>query len=214
MTFAVDDYRALVQLLLDHPEWRAELRPLILGEEMAALPEGLSALRVTVADLATEVAQLRLAVQQLTSVVAGLSTRTSRLEGNTLEVRYYNHVGAWFGKWLRHPVAVSPEHLDLLEAAEAEGRISEEQIDQLRWSDLLIRGNAKPSLGSGETILAVEVSQTIDDHDVERAAARAEILRSVGYQAFGVAGGELLSGSAAELAARVGVIIDLRAANR
>ena len=51
MSFAVDDYRALVQLLLDHPEWRAELRPLILGEEFEDLPRRMGRLEEALARL-------------------------------------------------------------------------------------------------------------------------------------------------------------------
>lgn len=51
---------------------------------------------------------------------------------------------------------------------------------------------------------------TINPEDVERAAARAEILRGVGYRAFGLVSGENLSGAATEPANRAGVLIDLR----
>jgi hypothetical protein len=39
MALSYEQYRDLVEALREHPEWRAELRPLILGEEMAALPD-------------------------------------------------------------------------------------------------------------------------------------------------------------------------------
>jgi hypothetical protein len=59
MVFAVDDYRALVRLLLEHPEWRAELRPLILGEEMAGLPSAMERLSATLERLDARAAQER-----------------------------------------------------------------------------------------------------------------------------------------------------------
>lgn len=34
MVFTVQNYHDLVQLLIDHPEWKAELRGLIFSEEM------------------------------------------------------------------------------------------------------------------------------------------------------------------------------------
>lgn len=39
VAFTYADYHALVEALLAHPEWRAELRPLILGEELLGLPD-------------------------------------------------------------------------------------------------------------------------------------------------------------------------------
>ena len=39
MTFAVQDYHDLIRLLDEHPGWRAELRRLVLSDELLALPE-------------------------------------------------------------------------------------------------------------------------------------------------------------------------------
>jgi hypothetical protein len=39
MGFDVKDYLDLVRLLQEHPEWRAELRRLLLTDELLALPE-------------------------------------------------------------------------------------------------------------------------------------------------------------------------------
>ncbi len=36
MTFGIDDFQALVRLLEQRPEWRAELRRLVLIEEQLA----------------------------------------------------------------------------------------------------------------------------------------------------------------------------------
>jgi hypothetical protein len=139
-----------------------------------------------------------------------VETRIGKLDGEALEVRYFNHVGAWFGKWLRRPVAVSPEDLPLLEQALDEGRMNEEQIEEIRSLDLIVRGFDKREADRPETLLAVEVSVTINPEDVERAATRAELLKGAGYRAFGLVGGENLSGAAVEPAQRGGVIIDLR----
>jgi hypothetical protein len=44
MAFTVRDFRDLVELLEQHPEWRAELRRLVLSEELLALPQLVQAL--------------------------------------------------------------------------------------------------------------------------------------------------------------------------
>ncbi len=39
MTFTVADFSDLVRLLTEHPEWQAELRRLILSEDILTLPQ-------------------------------------------------------------------------------------------------------------------------------------------------------------------------------
>ena len=39
MSFTVDDYHDLVQLLQQHPEWKSELKQLLLSDELLSLPD-------------------------------------------------------------------------------------------------------------------------------------------------------------------------------
>ena len=39
MAFTVQEFRDLIQILEQHPEWRAELRRLVLTEELLTLPQ-------------------------------------------------------------------------------------------------------------------------------------------------------------------------------
>ena len=41
MTFTIEDYRDLLQLLSERPEWRSELRQLLLFDALLILPETL-----------------------------------------------------------------------------------------------------------------------------------------------------------------------------
>ena len=223
MAFAVDDYRALVQLLLEHPEWRAELRPLILGEEMAGLPGAVERLSAAVERLDQSVTRLDERVgtleTRLDSLDRGLAdigrtlktidSRVGRLEGNDMETRYFHHVGAWFGRWLRRPRAVSPDDLDLDDAVAA-GRITEDELEAVRSLDLIVFGTTKPPAASHDAVIVAEISLTIDTPDVERAAARAAILRKAGFDARGFVGGEVLTAHGAEAAKAADVIVDLR----
>ena len=62
----------------------------------------------------------------------------------------------------------------LLDQAADDGRISDEQADELDQADLILLGRT----ADDEPIYVVaEVSLTCDDHDVDRAASRARILR-------------------------------------
>ncbi|MDR7400458.1 MAG: hypothetical protein QN144_14275, partial [Armatimonadota bacterium] len=38
MAFTVEDFSGLLRLLQEHPEWRAQLRAVLLGEELLSLP--------------------------------------------------------------------------------------------------------------------------------------------------------------------------------
>jgi hypothetical protein len=39
MAFSVEDFQDLIRLLQERPEWRADLRRLVLTDELLALPE-------------------------------------------------------------------------------------------------------------------------------------------------------------------------------
>lgn len=217
MAFAVDDYRALVQLLLEHPEWRAELRPLILGEEIESLPGRMDRVEAALERLGERLDQLGERLDRLTAQVEklaeshdALNTKVSRIDGYVLESRYYDHVGAWFGQWLRKPKAVSPDDLDLVEAALAEGRMTGAEITQLRSADMIVSGVGRGPELSGPVVLTAEISVTIDAHDVERADDRAGILRRVGYESRGLVGGTAVTAAAVERASELRVFIDLR----
>ena len=46
----INDISDLVQILQDHPEWKNTIRGLIIGEELAQLPERFTRLEQTLAD--------------------------------------------------------------------------------------------------------------------------------------------------------------------
>ena len=56
MPFTVEDFQDLVQLLDERPQWRSELRRLVLSDEYLALPEQLAEFRREVAE---QIAELR-----------------------------------------------------------------------------------------------------------------------------------------------------------
>jgi phage shock protein A len=72
MLFELQDFHDLVRLLREHPDWREELRALLLTQELLTLP-GL------VRELAETVAQLADRMDQLTQTVAQLAEEQRRL---------------------------------------------------------------------------------------------------------------------------------------
>jgi len=87
MAFTVNDFADLVRLLAQHPEWQAELRRLILTEDLLRLPavvqELAEAQRQTgeqVMELTAAVARLEAAVEQLTQAQRRAEERVGQLE--------------------------------------------------------------------------------------------------------------------------------------
>ncbi len=69
----VKDLRDLVRLLEEHPEWRAELRRLLLSEEIVRLPE-------EVAQLSRDIRELRAVTSELIAAHTAALERFSRVE--------------------------------------------------------------------------------------------------------------------------------------
>jgi hypothetical protein len=74
MAFTVEDFRGLMRLLEQHPEWREELRRQVLTEELLALPE-------IVRDLAAAQTRTEARLDQLAERVDQLAERLDQLAG-------------------------------------------------------------------------------------------------------------------------------------
>jgi hypothetical protein len=86
MPFELRDFQDLVRLLREHPDWREELRALLLTQELLTLPvivrelaEGQERLTETVAQLTVRLDQLIAHVDQLTETVAHLAEEQRRM---------------------------------------------------------------------------------------------------------------------------------------
>jgi hypothetical protein len=214
MAFTVRDYTDLVRLLAEHPEWRSELRSLLLSDDFLALPKIVrdlaEAQRRTEERLAALAEAQRQTEQRLARVedslvaLAEAQRRTEErlrelaeeehrtrdvvgaLKGLTLELIYHNRAGAYFGPMLRRMRVVAPHTLeDVLEA-----HLSSEEFQDVLLLDLLVRGQPRHYPEIPEVWLAVEVSAVVDQGDVDRAIHRAALLRRAGYRAIPVVAGE------------------------
>ena len=129
MPFTVEEFRDLVRILEEKPEWRAELRRLVLTEELLSLLEQVAALRAeterrfqemaaTVDKLAREVARLGIGMGDLQRTQKRLIIDVADLKGDSLERRYRERAPAYFGGLIRRARALTTEDLDeLLEPA-------------------------------------------------------------------------------------------------
>jgi hypothetical protein len=136
MPFELSDFQDLVRFLREHPDWREELRALLLTQELLTLPTLVRELTETVAHLADRMDQLTETVTHLVEGQARLTARVEQLtegqqrleiqmgevRGWTLEQRYRTPAPAYFGRLLRQ---VQP--VDIGRLAEALRERLEEQ---------------------------------------------------------------------------------------
>ena len=227
MAFTVQDFHDLVRLLQQHPEWQAELRRLVLSEELLTLPElahkllqaheqaaeRLDRLEATVAELtrgqqalleAHRRAEERLdrleatvaeltrnqqalleahrrtekRVDHLSAQMEDMYSQLGSIRGVLLEEQYRRNAPSYFGRLARKIRVLSSQHLaDLLDAAIDQGSISWEERDKLLACDVVMTGLGRDD--GAPLYIVAEVSIGIGYDDVDRAVARAQILRRV-----------------------------------
>ena len=224
MAFTVEDYRDLIQLLSERPEWRSELRQLLLSDELLTLPEivrelakahqraeeRLANVEERLDNVEERLSRIENAIQNLTEQVAGLTQEVreltenqrrmenivSRIKGDSLELSYRNKIYGYFGHLMRRLKVVDLSTIDeALEATLASGEFR----DVFRL-DLLATGQLRTSPDHPEVWLAIEISSVVDSNDVDRAWRRAELIRRVTPLVLPVAAGERVT-SGAETAA-------------
>ncbi len=234
----VQDLRDLVALLRQHPEWKEELRRLLLTEELLQLPalvrsllqkidrlvessqrheewlkrhdewfqrheewlkrltrlqeaheERLARVEERLTYLEERMDSLEARMDRLEAMVQENRERLQRLEnmvGYLLEVEYREKIHAYLGAHGFYKTRVLPrdKQAELVDEAEAQGKLAPEERVELLLLDIVVRGwyqRKQP------VYLAVEVSYTIEPKDVTRALARSLLLqRLVGEEARAV----------------------------
>jgi hypothetical protein len=239
MAFTVRDFHDLIGILEQHPEWRADLRRLVLTEELLSLPqivhdlaeaqqrteqrveELAEAQRRTeqrLADLVAAQQRTEQRVEELAEAQRRTEQRIGRLQddvgdlkGIVLEERYYRRASSYFSRLVRRSQVISSNELTaLLAEAVARGALSEEGADDVGWADVVVRGQGRED--GTDLYLVVEVSWGVGTSDVERAVRRAALLAQTGVQTLPVVAGDHIIDEAAELcrAMRVWQVLDGR----
>ncbi|MBI3971911.1 MAG: hypothetical protein HY332_11530 [Chloroflexi bacterium] len=194
---------------------RTEEQLTTLGWRVDQLAEAQRRTEQRVEELAEALRQLTERVDVVVVRLDGLTATTNSLKGWRLEANYRDRALAYFGQMLRRIRVLSSQDLaDLLEDAEDQGSIGSSERRDLVLTNVVVRGRRRES---GETTyLAVEVSATIDEHDVWRALRRAEALgRAVQTPVVPVVAGERITRDAEELSHDKGVrrVLDGRASD-
>ena len=197
MAFTVNDFRDLVALLEARPDWRAELRRLVLSDELLRLPEEMRELVTIVRDLAEQMRRSEARLGQVEERLDKVEVRLERVEdqvgdlrGNDLERRVRERPHIYVGKYVRWARLIGDDDLfALLNEAMTAGRITDEQADDIERLDAVVEGQ----VGEQKTYLAVEVSSTVSDYDVERVVRRAAALgRALGQPVRAVVVGAVI----------------------
>jgi hypothetical protein len=239
MAFTVQDFHDLIGILEQHPEWRTELRRLMLTEELLSLPqivhdlaeaqqrteqrieELVEAQRRTeqrIEELVEAQRRTEQRVEELAEAQRRTEQRIGRLQddvgdlkGVILEERYYRRASSYFSRLVRRSQVISSSELTgLLAEAVARGALSEEGADEVGWADVVVRGQRRED--ATEVYLVVEVSWGVGTSDVERAVRRAALLAQTGVPTLPVVAGDHILDEAAELcrAMRVWQVLDGR----
>jgi len=150
----------------------------VLKQDVAILKQDVAILKQDVEILKQDVAILKQDVAVLKQDVSYLKGEFGRFKGKeferTIRERYY----AYFGRILKKSKLIPFEEIiPFLETAEEEKIITEDQKVSALQIDLLIKGEIKKV--KKEVYLAIEVSYSLQEDDIERAIERAGILAYV-----------------------------------
>jgi hypothetical protein len=225
MAFTVQDFHDLIGILEQHPEWRTELRRLVLTEELLSLPQimhDLAEAQQRTEQRVEELAEAQRRTEQHLADLVAAQWRTEQrigrlqddvgdLKGVVMEERYYRRASSYFSRLVRRSQVISGNELTaLLEEAVARGALSEEGADEIGWADVVVRGQRRED--GTDLYLVVEVSWGVGTSDVERAVRRAALLAQTGVQTLPVVASDHIIDEAAELcrAMRVWQVLDGR----
>jgi len=163
----------------------------VLKEDVAVLKEDVATLKDRVergfAEAAAERAEMKRDITYIKKDVTRLSREVAQVKGFNYESRIVQHAASIFGKFMRRGHDARHEIGLLLEEAEDNDIITEQEHDHVLALDLLWGGKQKGT--KANIVLAIEVSWRAEETDIKRAMNRAETLRKMGLTALPVVAG-------------------------
>ena len=148
---------------------------------------------------------LRALTETVRNLIRRFDSELGSVKGMTLEMLYRDNATTILGKHFRNLRLV--DRGQYLQEMLDQHPITDNEWKQLVSSDVMVQGVHR--LTGKEYLMVWEVSWVIDDHDVERAADRAEILRQWQANALPVVAGKVLTASAHQAAQERGVLVIL-----
>ena len=169
MTTPINTLEDILNALERDPALREALRRHILTDELLQMP-------VRLERIEADVSTLKDNLTTLTTTVNRIGGDVSMLKGSD----YESHVARLANRFLRRQLGIAATIFSsqrnqaalatLLDDAETRGNINADETDELDKTDLILTAD-----GPTDYILA-EISITIQQHDVDRAAHRAALL--------------------------------------
>ncbi|MEZ0344457.1 MAG: hypothetical protein ABWJ99_06630 [Caldimicrobium sp.] len=176
--YSIKTFADILRALKAHPEWLEELRKIILTTELLELPRKFDELIKRVDKIEKDVDVLKKDVEVLKKDVAYLKGEFGRFKGKDFERTIREKFYAYFGRVLRKARRLEDKELiPLLEQAEEEGKLAEDQFVSLLELDLVVEGEIKAT--KKPVVLAVEISYSLYEKDLERAIERADLLAGI-----------------------------------
>ena len=143
-------------------------------------------------------------IDQLSQVTSTHADDIGTLKGWYLESRYRERPYAYLGRLIRRArLYTDDELLKLLDPAVERGVITEDDADEVRLADLVVRGRRRDD--GTEVYLVMEVSWGVGLSDLERAVRRAHILSRVVAPVLPVVAGDGVTAEAGSRCSAEGV---------
>ena len=228
----------IIAELQEHPEARVLLLRALLTDEFLAMPARMMRVEEDIAELKTDVSQIKIDVSQVKTDVADLKTNVAQLNGDVgelktnvarlnidvsdlkgtnLEIKSARRIQSIITQrlGLRRPIIVhslnspmSGNDLEMLQDAEEQGIIPPHSDTEALETDVILRAQRRSD--HQPVWIAVEISNTIDQHDITRAQDRSSILAGAYDQdALGVVAGIEMRPQEQEMADSLGVVVVL-----
>ena len=177
----------LLRLLRDDPEFKEEIRRIILTEELLNLSPRLDRIEGTLLHLTNTVGELTNTVGELANTVGELTDMVGGVKGDTIELKLEKNIVPILSTRLElrrgslvkggAPTAASHEFEDAIYDAYEEGKVTQRERSRVNDTDAIVRAVSR--ISKRLVYVAVEASYAIDDEDVRRAHRTAEILGRV-----------------------------------
>ena len=181
----------LLRLLREDPDFRDEVRRLVLSQELLELPERFARFEGYVerqfAEIRGDITEMRGDIAKNTSDVSEIRGDIGRLNGGEYERKVSSSFTSYASSIfrLRNNRRLRRNRLllgarrdpaddfeETLDGAVENGQISDDELEDLREADAIMMG-----LDQGSAVYFVgEFSVTVNNHDIDRAIARAAIL--------------------------------------
>ena len=183
-----------------------------LESDMAVVKEDVSGLKTDVAGLKSDMTEVKGRLNTIEGRLNRIDGRVDNALGSNYELKVRDNTGAIIGQLIRRIKVLkgrasdSSEFEELLDDAQEKGVITGEQSRQIQWIDLVLSGRRRAD--DAEVYLAAEISITIGDSDILRAAERAAILSAcVARPVISAVIGEHIDDVRTDLAAANGVVV-------